>query len=91
MEKTIFYADTIIQSNNEDGFVFNFVKDKNQVDDNITDYGFRIGMGPTAVKKFSHLLQLAVKEYESKYGEIRVKSANIKRIEDKPTTAAIGF
>ena len=89
MDKTIFYSDKIIVSENENGFVLNFQKDGNDVDDTI-DYGFRMGLSPLSSKEFLYILMSSIGEYERKYGEIKVKpDIVVKIVEDKP--APVGF
>jgi hypothetical protein len=89
MENTIFYSGKPIITENEEGFVFNFTKDGNDVDDAI-DYGFRIGMSPLSAKKFHDALYLSVDGYEKKYGEIKIKSSEIEVIK-KPKPKSYGF
>lgn len=72
MEKTIFYSDKQIIAQNEEGFIFNFIKNQSQLDD-IIDYGFRIGMSPLSAKKFFYALQSSIGDYEQKNGEIKIK------------------
>jgi len=88
MEKTIFYSDKIIITQNTEGFVFNFIKEKTDIEDEI-DYGFRIGLSSQAAKKFLYVLFSTIGNYEKKNGEIKVNSEIVKISKEKPI--AIGF
>jgi len=89
MEKIVYYSDKPIVTMNEEGFILDFRKDKNNVDEEI-DYGFRIGMSPLAAKKFLYTLFAQIGSYEKENGEIKIKSLEIEQIiKDKP--APMGF
>lgn len=89
MEKTILYSDKFFISENLNGFVFNFIKDKNEAE-GLIDYGFRIGMSAYSAKELLYVLYSAVGEHEAKHGEIKIEANVVQKIiENKPKP--IGF
>lgn len=89
MEKTVLYSDKFIISENKNGFVFNFIKDKSDIENEI-DYGFRIGMSSLSAKELLLVLFSVIGEYEQKNGEIIIKQNVVQKIlKEKPNP--IGF
>ncbi|MDO8522128.1 MAG: hypothetical protein Q7S08_02470 [bacterium] len=85
----VYYSDNFIINEIQNGFTFNFYKDKTDVE-GVMDYGFRIGMSPLSAKEFLFALYNAVGEHEQKHGEIKFDSKLLKKLV-RETNHPIGF
>lgn len=85
----VYYSDNYVISEIQNGFTFNFFKDKTDIEDKI-DYGFRIGMSPLSAKEFLWALYNAIGEHEQKHGEIRFDPKLLKKLVHE-TKNPIGF
>lgn len=89
MDKIVYYCDKFIVSEQETGFVINFLKDQDDNEATI-DYSFRIGMSPLSAKELMLILFTAIGEFEEKYGMIKIQQDVAQKL-IKSKTSPIGF
>jgi len=85
----IYYSDNFFISENQNGLVLEFYKDKTELSD-VVRYGIGFGMSPLSAKEFLYALYNAIGEYEQKHGEIKFDPALLTKIKQS-TQNPIGF